>query len=218
MLSNLSDEELLLRLQQGDRMALDPLVRRYERELFGYLSRYLGDEELAADVFQNTFLQVFVKIEQYEPGRAARPWLYAIATHQAIDALRRQQRQRDRVHWYENRSIQADATDPAIWDWAAPEDEGDPLELLERSEQHTLVRQAVAQLPELLRQVVLLVYFQGLKYHEAAEVLEIPLGTVKSRLHAALKKLMQQCGNQRTSGHPTLRTSIRVGLPVSPVA
>lgn len=188
-----SDEELLLRLQRGDRTALDPLVRRYERELYGYLCRYLGDEELAEDVFQNTFLQVFVKIEQYEAGRAARPWLYAIATHQAIDALRRRQRQRDRVCLQEDRTASDDDSMRSSWEWAAEEGSVDPLDLLERAEQQRLVRQAVSQLPELLRQVVLLVYFQGLKYQEAAEVLGIPLGTVKSRLHAALRKLMEEC-------------------------
>ena len=91
------DETLLERLRNGRREMLGPLVRRYERELYGYLHRYLGDAELAADVFQNTFVAVFVKIQQYEPGRPARPWLYAIATNQAIDALRRQKRRHERT-------------------------------------------------------------------------------------------------------------------------
>ncbi|MCX8138525.1 MAG: sigma-70 family RNA polymerase sigma factor [Gemmataceae bacterium] len=187
-----SDEELLLRLQRGEPAALDLLVRRYERELFGYLCRYLNDDELAEDVFQNTFLQVFLKIEQYEAGRAARPWLYAIATHQAIDALRRLQRRRDRAGLWEERTGD-DESAVCGWDLVAAEEIDGPLDLLERAEQRTLVRQAVANLPPLLRSVVLLVYFQGLKYHEAAEVLGIPIGTVKSRLHAALKKLLEAC-------------------------
>lgn len=186
-----SDEKLLARLREGDRGAFDPLVRRYERELFGYLRRYLGDDDLADDVFQNTFLQVFLKIRQYEPGRPARPWLYAIATNQAIDALRRR-----------NRRI-ADRPADAI---AAPDEEGEPRPLFEllpapgdappeaadRTEQAERVRAAVARLPELLRQAVLLVYFQGLKYQDAADVLGIPVGTVKSRLHAALTKLTEE--------------------------
>src|SRR6185312_15649144 len=87
-----ADEQLLTRLRDGERQVFGTLVRRYERELFGYLRRYVGDEDLADDVFQNTFVQVYLKIQQYEPGRAARPWLYAIATNQAIDALRRRNR------------------------------------------------------------------------------------------------------------------------------
>src|SRR5947209_11954660 len=87
--SALSDEELLARGRAGQTEGFATLVRRYERELYGYLRRYLGDADLADDVFQNTFVQVFIKLEQYEPGRPVRPWLYTIATHQAIDALRR---------------------------------------------------------------------------------------------------------------------------------
>lgn len=190
-----SDEKLLVRLREGDREVFGTLVRRYERELFGYLRRYLGDDDLADDVFQNTFVQVFVKIRQYEPGRPARPWLYAIATNQAIDALRRR-----------NRRI-ADRPADTI---SAPDEEGEPrplFELLpaaaesppeaaERTEQAERVRAAVSQLPELLRQAVLLVYFQGLKYQDAADILGIPVGTVKSRLHAALTKLTEEWSDE----------------------
>ena len=185
-----SDEQLLIRLRGGDRTVFGPLVRRYERELFGYLRRYLGDDDLADDVFQNTFMQVFVKIEQYEPGRPARPWLYAIATNQAIDALRKKNRRADR---------RADVT-------VATDDDGEPRPLFElipsadlappehadRAEQRVLVRAAVDRLPDLLRQVVILAYFQGMKYRDIAETLDIPVGTVKSRLHAALTKLTEE--------------------------
>src|SRR5207244_1471298 len=90
--SDVSDEELLAQFRQGVGEAFGVLVRRYEGELYGYLRRYLGDRDLADDVFQNTFLQLYTKIHQYETGRPVRPWLYAIATNQAIDALRRQNR------------------------------------------------------------------------------------------------------------------------------
>ena len=185
-----SDEQLLARLREGDREVFGPLVRRYERELYGYLRRYVGDDDLADDVFQTTFLAVFRKIQQYEPGRPARPWLYAIATNQAIDALRKQNRRADR---------RADLM-------TAPDDEGVPrplFELLpsaqesppdhaERGEQRERVRAVVARLPDLLREVILLAYFQGMKYRDIADALEIPLGTVKSRLHAALVKLTEE--------------------------
>src|SRR5262249_49961335 len=79
----------MARFCRGQTEAFGVLLRRYEHELYGYLRRYLGDSDLAEDVFQNTFLQVYVKSDQYEIGRPVRPWLYTIATHQAIDALRR---------------------------------------------------------------------------------------------------------------------------------
>jgi len=185
-----SDEQLLVRLRDGDRSVFGALVRRYERELYGYLRRYLGDDDLADDVFQNTFVAVFLKVKQYEPGRPARPWLYAIATNQAIDALRKKNRRADR---------RADAL-------VAPDDDGEPRPLFElvpaadctphdhadRAEQRELVRAAVDRLPDILKQVVLLAYFQGMKYRDIADVLDIPVGTVKSRLHAALTKLTEE--------------------------
>src|SRR4249920_2878831 len=91
--ANLPDEVLLDRYRnQADREAFAQLVHRYERELFSYLRRYLGDAEMAEDAFQATFLQVHLKCDQFEEGRKFRPWLYTIATNQAIDAQRRNKR------------------------------------------------------------------------------------------------------------------------------
>lgn len=182
------DETLLERLRSGRREMLGPLVRRYERELYGYLHRYLGDAELAADVFQNTFVAVFVKIQQYEPGRPARPWLYAIATNQAIDALRRQKRRHERTL-----DPACDGTNEpsrSLFELLASRD-ADPAATAEGSELAGQVREAVDGLPDLLRQAIVLAYFQGLKYQEIADVLDIPLGTVKSRLNAAMTKLAE---------------------------
>ena len=90
-----TDEELIGRFRAGDdAAAFESLVHRYERELFSYLRRYLGSAEMAEDVFQATFLQVHLKRENFEEGRRFRPWLYTIATNQAIDAQRRNRRHR----------------------------------------------------------------------------------------------------------------------------
>jgi len=184
-----SDEELLARFQAGDAEAFGALVRRYERELYGYLRRYLGDGSLAEDVFQNTFLQLYVKSAQYQPGRPVRPWLYTIATHQAVDALRRGGR-RPAVSLEQagESGLNGESANLA----AALEGRGPgPLEAAVEQERRERVRAAVDRLPEFLRQVLLLAYYQGLKYREIAEALDIPVGTVKSRLHAALVKLQE---------------------------
>ena len=196
------DEELLARIRRGEHALFGVLVRRYERELYGYLRRYIGDAELAADVFQNTCLAVFTKIKQYEPGRPARPWLYAVATNQAIDAMRRRARRKD------SRNVPLLPADDSGGDSAAS-----LFELLEHGapgpddvaaggELRQLVRVAVDELPDLLRQVVVLTYFQGLKYQDAAEILGVPLGTVKSRLHAALAKLTEQWTGPKPDDEP----------------
>ena len=89
-LAPISDEDLMSRYRDSaDPDDFNELVRRYERELYRYLARYLGNPALAEDVFQNTFLQVHLKRALYEDGRPVRPWLYSIATHQAVDALRK---------------------------------------------------------------------------------------------------------------------------------
>lgn len=184
-----SDEELLEKFQSGQREAFGALVRRYQGELFGYLRRYLGEHALAEDVVQNTFLQVFVKIAQYEAGRAARPWLYTIATHQAIDALRRQGR-------HQLLSIDQErpgAGGPGLSQLMnlVESKQLSPLEHVEGEERKELVRAGVDRLPDFLKQVLILAYYQGLKYTDIAEIMDIPVGTVKSRLHSALVKLQE---------------------------
>jgi len=183
-----SDEQLLLGYRErGDRRAFEELVHRYERELFSYLRRYLGNAEMAEDAFQQTFLQVHLKCDQYEEGRKVRPWLYTVATNQAIDAQRRNRRHR-MVSLDRRVGADAEVDGGALVDLLV-QDEPGPMELLENVEHRDYVRRTIDQLPDQLRQVVALVYFQGLKYREAAEVLCIPVGTVKSRLHAAVQKL-----------------------------
>jgi RNA polymerase sigma-70 factor (ECF subfamily) len=182
-----TDEELLLRARRGDGEAFTLLVRRYERELFGYLARYLGDSNLAEDVFQNTFLQLHLKSHQYQPGHPVRPWLYTIATHQAIDALRRNGRHQA-VSLDEFRDSPGEGECQRLMELLEDREPGPP-ELAQGQETREWVRASVDQLPDFLRQVLLLAYYQGLKYREIADILEIPVGTVKSRLHAALVRL-----------------------------
>jgi RNA polymerase sigma-70 factor (ECF subfamily) len=188
-LSTCSDEELLTRFCKGQTEAFGALVRRYERELYGYLRRYLGDAHLAEDVFQNTTLQVYVKSGQYEPGRPVRPWLYTIATNQAIDALRRNGRHQ-LLSLDQQREELVDGEMSSLVE-TLESDGPAPLEVAHGNERSRKIRASVDQLPEFLRQVLILAYYQGLKYREIADILGIPVGTVKSRLHAALVKLQE---------------------------
>jgi RNA polymerase sigma-70 factor (ECF subfamily) len=188
-LSACSDEDLLGRFCRGQTEAFGVLVRRYERELYGYLRRYVGDSSLAEDVFQNTFLQLYLKSAQYQAGRPVRPWLYTIATHQAIDALRRNARHQI-LSLEQRREDQGDGEARNLLENLESRGPA-PLENLSAQERKERVRAGVDRLPEFLREVVILAYYQGLKYREIAEILNIPVGTVKSRLHAALNKLQE---------------------------
>lgn len=200
-LARLSDEELLRRYRDTGRTEdFNTLVHRYEHELYRYLVRYTGDRALAEDVFQNTFLQVHLKKGMYEDGRPVRPWLYSIATHQAVDALRKAGRHP--TVSLDQRTNQGEEADAGRLVDVLASDAAGPLAELQSEERREWVRSSVARLPETLRQTLLLAYHQDLKYREIAEILKIPVGTVKSRLHAALAKLQQmaQADHQDGSG------------------
>lgn len=189
-----SDEELLHRFRvNGDSSAFEGLVHRYETELFNFLRRYLGSAEMAEDVFQATFLQVHLRCEQFEEGRRFRPWLYTIATNQAIDAQRRNRRHR--MVSLDNPASGDDDVGTLIQMLAGSGQTAD--EQAQDEEAREWVRSAVESLPEPLRAALVLVYHQGMKYREAADVLGIPVGTVKSRLHSAILKLNESWQRSR---------------------
>src|SRR2546427_2542426 len=149
-LTTCSDEDLLVRSCRGQTEAFGALVRRYERELYGYLRRYLGDSSLAEDVFQNTFLQLYLKSGQYQEGRPVRPWLYTIATHQAIDALRRNGRHQA-VSLDQQRSEGGDGEVQSLMETLEHLGPG-PLDRAEEEERRERVRASVEGLPDFLRQ------------------------------------------------------------------
>jgi RNA polymerase sigma-70 factor, ECF subfamily len=198
-LAQLSDEALLTRYRdQGRTEDFDALVHRYEHKLYRYLVRYLGDKSLAEDVFQNTFLQVHLKRGLYEDSRPVRPWLYSIATHQAVDALRKAGRHTTVSLDQQIRTGEADVGN--LVDLLVSDESG-PLAELQGQERRDWVRESVARLPETLRKTLILAYHQDLKYREIAEILKIPVGTVKSRLHAALAKLQEMARAANRDGN-----------------
>lgn len=187
-----SDEQLLSRTRRlGDGAAFEALVQRHRHDLLAYLRRYLGDLQLAEDVLQATFLQVHLKRTSFTPGRRFRPWLYAIATHQAIDAQRRNRRHRavSLDHRYGQPGDQV-----ALVDMLAGPDSVVEARI-EAEERKAWMRAAVARLPDPMQRVLTLVVGEGLHYREAALQLGIPVGTVKSRMHAAMERLGRESHN-----------------------
>jgi RNA polymerase sigma-70 factor (ECF subfamily) len=187
-MSTTTDEALFASVRNADdAAAFETLVHRYERELFAYLRRFLGDAGLAEDVFQSTFLAVHRKRAKYVEGRPFRPWLYAIATNQAIDAQRRNRRHRmaslDRAIRDGDGSFAASVAD------AHPT--GDDTVAQRDAEAWLLA--ALDRLPEPLRRTLALVYRSGLKHREVADALGIPVGTVKSRVNTAIGRLQLSC-------------------------
>ncbi|QDT02886.1 ECF RNA polymerase sigma factor SigW [Rubripirellula lacrimiformis] len=188
MHSDVSDEDLMTQYRTtGDRSLYETLMVRYEREIYSYLRRYIGDAELAEDAFQGTFLQVHLKCHQFDPARRFRPWLYAIATNQAIDVQRRNKRHR--MVSLDRTAITDQDRSGGGWSEKLVGNSPDPILVATEQENSRWIHESVESLGESMQQVVQLVYYQGLKYREAADALGIPVGTVKSRLHAAVQRL-----------------------------
>jgi RNA polymerase sigma-70 factor (ECF subfamily) len=178
-----SDEQLLAEFLDGNDRAFESLVRRYTEELYFFVARFVGSRATAEDVVQETFIQVHQSAGGFDASRRFKPWLFTIAANKARDLLRSRGRKRE---------VSIESARPAA------EDEGQSLltflsdpghqpgTSLEEAEEAEVVREVVSRMPDNLREVLVLGYYHRLPYKEIAEVLNIPLGTVKSRLHAAV--------------------------------
>ena len=185
-LAQRSDEELFVLHRDGDPQALRVLIERYASELHGFLTRLVGSRAGADDVFQEAFLQVHLAAETFDAERRFRPWLYTIAANKGRDFLRRQRRRS---------AVSLDApvaagSESALVD-LLPGDSSAPSSPLEASDEKAIVKQVIDEMPPHFREILLLSYFQKLSYAQIADSLSIPLGTVKSRLHAAVASFAQ---------------------------
>jgi len=184
-----SDTELLQHHLDGNPEAFGALVRRFRRELFNFLARFTGSPAMAEDVFQETFLQLHISAATFDTSRRLKPWLFTIAANKARDAMRKS---------YRRRAAPLDATVAGSSDEATtyadlmPSDIPAPDESLLNLETRQAVQNIIQQMPENLRTVLLLSYFNEFPYKEIAEILDVPLGTVKSRLHAAVGYFAKQ--------------------------
>ena len=180
----ISDTELLVRHLAGDAGSFAALVARYRRELFNFLYRFTGDAALAEDVFQEAFLQLHVSGAAFDPSRRLKPWLFTIAANKARDALRSRGRRRAVSL---DAPVARDAEGATTYADLMPANIPAPDESLLNLETRQAVQRIVDQMPENLRIVLVLCYFHELPYKEIAEILGVPLGTVKSRIHSAVR-------------------------------
>ncbi|MBC20316.1 MAG: RNA polymerase subunit sigma-70 [Planctomycetaceae bacterium] len=186
----MTDEQLLLSYRRtGNNSHFTELEERYRQPLLCFLRRQIGNDSIAEDVLQATFMQLHVKCDQFEEGRKVRPWLYRIAMNQAIDSKRRNRRHENISLNQSTNSVDGqryELVEMIRGEYPLPE------ETLQVNEQRQSIRKAVDSLPQSLQTIVSLVFFQGLKYREAAETLSIPVGTLKSRMHSALLQLRSE--------------------------
>jgi RNA polymerase sigma-70 factor, ECF subfamily len=192
------DEELLAEHLAGAAGAFDSLVARYADDLYGFLFRFVGSASVADDLVQETFLQVHLAAGAFDSSRSFRPWLYTIAANKARDYLRGRGRRTEQ-------SLDAHGPDddrPGQIDSVASEG-ASPVEAAGAEETKQTVRVLISRMPENLRLILMLGYYEQLPYADIAEILGIPIGTVKSRLHAAVTqfaKLWQGHTRAATTG------------------
>jgi len=188
-----TDEQLFLRFrEEGDAEAYRSLIDRYHDDLMRFLFRMVGDRQGAEDVFQEAFLQAHLSSASFDETRRFRPWLFTIAANKARDAMRRKGR----------RPALGLSAPVGGYGGGSPIEFVDLMEMpgprpeaeLDAKEQQELVAKAMDSLSFTLREVLLLAYFQRLSYAQIAEDLDIPLGTVKSRLHSAVATFAKNYG------------------------
>ncbi len=178
-LTGLTDEQAMARVQQDDQDAFAELVRRWERPIRDLCIRMTGNEQAGEDVAQETFARIFAQRRRYESGRKFSTWLWRIALNLCRDHYRQT-----------SRRAEFPLDDETDMDWQALGPAPDEEVIVK--ERTTLVREALASLPETHRVVLVLREYEGLKLREIAEVLDIPQGTAKSRLADSLLYLARR--------------------------
>ncbi len=183
---DISDTDLLRRFLDGEQEAFAALLGRYQQMLYGFLVRFTGNAALAEDVFQETFLQVYQSAAMVDLDRPLRPWLFTVAANKARDALRKRKRQSaaplDAAVGSADNGEQGSYIDLLASEISSPD------EISMNLETRQAVQSIVDELPENMRMVLILSYFEELPHKEIAEILSVPLGTVKSRMHNAVKQ------------------------------
>jgi RNA polymerase sigma-70 factor (ECF subfamily) len=183
---SLSDEDLMGRVAEDEERAFPELVRRYQGRVTNLVSRVLNDRECADDLAQEVFIRVFVHRRNYRRGSKFSTWLFTIAANLAKNEIRRRVRRRN---WFSLDALQEVLKDSAI-------QLADPTEgresAMEREQLQKAVGHAIATVPEKYRLALVLRDIEGLAYEEIAQVLNIPGGTVRSRINRARSMLKRK--------------------------
>jgi RNA polymerase sigma-70 factor (ECF subfamily) len=182
----LDDAALILALQKGRLPAFTQLVERHQRSLINFFYHLSWDRQVAEDCAQEVFLRLHSHLGTYEPQAKFTTFLYRIARNLWIDRMRSEASRGGRPVSLEARS--ASGGDRPLGDRvSAPS--ATPVEILARQETRQALRDAIERLPEEQKAVLILSEMQGLKYQEIGAILDIPVGTVKSRMHTAMERL-----------------------------
>jgi len=182
-LEKLSDGELFSRFAAGEQQAFSEVVSRYKNQVYAFLRRFVQKQEVIEDIFQETFLQLYTSRDSFDRSRSLRPWLFTIAANKTKDVLRKQQRRATVLLGAISEPDEMSIDDVLN---VLTSYESTPYDEVGKNETAAMVRQIVAEMPDNLQEILILSYFEGFSYKQMAEILGIPIGTVKSRLHTAV--------------------------------
>jgi RNA polymerase sigma-70 factor (ECF subfamily) len=169
----INEVELVIRAQHGERNAFNELVRIHAQGVMNVVYRMCGDAQIAEDAAQETFIQAWFHLSSFRPQTSLRSWLYRIAVNAATDMLRKEKR----------------ILPNALEDLPLQDQQLGPEALFFQEERTALVQKAILSLPEARRVVLVMREYEEMSYHEIADALNIPIGTVMSRLNYARKTL-----------------------------
>lgn len=179
-MSQAADDLVLIgRVQKGDRQAFDDLIRKHEKRAYQYAYRLTSNPDEACDVVSEAFIRVYGALQNFKGNSAFSTWLYRILTNCFLD-LRKKERSRPTVSLDQGIASEGQELERQI------EDDGpSPDDLAERNERERRFEFAVDSLPEYQKAMIVMYHSEGLAYEEIAEALDLPIGTVKSRLNRA---------------------------------
>ncbi len=188
------DHELVARARKGSQAAYRELLGRYQRPVFSLVYRMVRDREQAEDLAQETFVKVFNNIERYDPKYKFSSWIFKIATNLTIDVIRK--KEPVTVSLDGSRNATSDDEIEATRITVASDDEN-PEELLEARELGAEIEVAIGRLRPEYRTAILLRHVEGNAYEEIAEIMGVPLGTVKTYIHRARGELRESLAHLR---------------------
>ena len=178
------DQVLIRRVLRGDRRAFEELMRKYERRIYGFVVRMVRNEETAVDLTQDFFIKIYTVLDKYNFEYKFSTWAYRICYNLVIDHIRKHQAQVD--------SLDDDSVSSRDMLESDNVSREDGFRALARAETRHYVWRVVDPLPLKFRELILLRYIQDLKYEEIAEIMSLPVGTVKNRIFKAKEILKQE--------------------------
>ncbi len=182
----LDDKDLVARCQQGSRDAFDELIRRYQRRVYTFAYRLTGNADDASDIAADTFVRLYTSIASFRGESSFATWLFRVVTNIYLDS-RKRQRVRQTQSLDEMIELEESTVQRQIEDTGPT-----PHEVAEDHERTAALQAAITSLPEFQRTMVVMYHVNGMAYEEIAEALDLPIGTVKSRLNRARQALRRK--------------------------